>query len=328
MSKEDFKSTAWDKEICDQFSWRGLLCKKFNLVNLNFSCGGSSNQKQFRLAMEFFGSKQYQIVRNEFDRIIVVWGLTSTARNELWATSLHDHYNFFYGDDEDVFSRFMIENSYDHDAEVADLRNRMLYWNVFFKSQNIDNVWFDTFNSHNYNHDFFNCKKEKTFETQPISQRATWVDQTYYDDVKVSDWPSYENFCIGDFAGVKTDTMQAIKQIFGIKPRANVLPTYLKHHDELDRLDPVMNLLDHDRFPRDLMSWLMTQTGCDLSRNDQLYHHSNWSIDRQGMLKLTHAGLLNPYSYHPTKKGHTLLVDYFSQKLQKILDHGRESLHG
>ena len=316
MSEKDFKSEAWKREICDQFSWRGLLCDQFNFSNLNFSCGGSSNQKQFRLAVEFFGSDRYQAVIKQFDKIIVIWGITSTARNELWSCDHNDYYNFFYSKD-DVFSRFMVENSFNHDAEVANLRNLMLYWNVFFESQNIDNFWFDTFNSHNYEHDFFNNKNEKTFEITSFL-KATWVDQDHYTSVKGPDWPSYENFCLGNYDDVTTEIIEEIKQIFKISLQKNSLPTFLRHNDKIKVLDPIKNILYHEKFPRDLMSWLMTQTGLEISKDNQSYHQSNWLIDRKGMEKLVKIELLNPYSYHPTKKGHKILSNYFSEKLEKI----------
>ena len=294
MSKKVFVSNAWKQEICDRLSWRGLLCGRFDLSNLNFSCGGSSNQKQFRLAVEFFGSDQYQTLIKNFDKIVVIWGVTSTARNELWSLDHDDYYNFFYSED-NAFSRFMIENSYNHHAEVSNLRDLMLYWNVFFAGQDIENFWFDTFNSHDYEYYFSNTK---------------WVDQDHYENVRGPDWPSYENFCRRDFAHVRIDIIKEINEIFNISS--------LTHDNEIKVLTPIKNLLDHDKFPRDQMSWLMQQIGLEMSPNNQSYHHSNWSVDREGMIKLVKTGLLNPYSYHPTKKGHRILADYFSEKLQAI----------
>ena len=38
----------------DTNSFRKILCERHNFSNVNFSVGGSSNQKQFRLATEYF----------------------------------------------------------------------------------------------------------------------------------------------------------------------------------------------------------------------------------------------------------------------------------
>jgi hypothetical protein len=313
MSQKEWHSKAWDSDICDSLSWRGLLSKKFNFCNLNYAQGGSSNDKQFRSATEFFGSQKYLELREKFDKIIVIWGITSTARTELWSILHGRYYNFFLSEN-DNFSRFIAKYCYDHDAEVFRLRNLMLFWNVFFQGQQIKNYWFDTFNTHNYDHEFIGSF-DGLFNLNNKNK------QTSYQSIAGPDWPSYSDFCQGNLIGVPPKIVEEITKIFG-RPRLekkDIFQTVIERNDHTNLLDPITNLLDYDQWPRDLMSWLMSQFDIAVSENRQNYHYSTWHPDRDGMEKLINLGLLNPYSYHPTKKAHMLLCDFFTHKLQKEL---------
>ena len=283
MSESQLLARAWDKELCDALSWRGLLSQRFGWENLNFSVGGSSNQMQFRYAMEFFVSSQYQKLKQNFEKILVLWGITSTARNELWSIQDQSYRNFFLTKN-NVFARFLIKHCYDHDIEVQELHRRMLFWNMFFESQNITNFWFDTFNTHNYG-----CPYKH------------YITQDHYDRVSGVDWPSYHDFCNHNFSNTKREIEEEIRTMF-----------------QVYSLPSIVNLLDHDRCPRDLMSWLMSTTGIKVSRQNQSYHHSDWKIDKEGMDGLIDVGILNPISHHPTKAGHILICNYF---LDKLVDH-------
>lgn len=310
MTESQLKNQAWDDKICATLSWRGLLSRRFNWLNLNFSSGASSNQRQFRKAIEFFGSLRYQELRQDFEKIIVIWCITSTARTEHWSVDKNDYYNFFLNSDND-HARFIVKNCYDHDAAVAELRNHMLYWNVFFKSQGISNFWVDTFNTHNYDYDFQNRSKKKTYSLTAHGH----IDQQHYNNIAGKDWPSYIDFCQGNFTNTAPEIAEEIKRIFN--GSLYYLPNSTEFIGKDSALDPITNLLDYDRYPRDLMSWLMIKMGISVSKNKQSYHYSAWKVDRDGMRDLVNLGILNPFTYHPTKQGHSLLCDYFSTKLDK-----------
>lgn len=315
MSKNNFEEAAWNKEICDQFSWRGLLCQKYDMVNQNFSAGGSSNQRQFRWAMEFFGSEFYATVKRLFDKIIVLWGITSTARNELWCAEQNAFHNFFLTNGDDHFANFMIKHSYDHDAEVHVLRNLMLFWNRFFQAEKIKNFWFDTFNTHNYDYDFLS-RGQRSY----IGHPRDVLSQSHYEIVAGPDWPAWSDFLQGNFGSVPTNIMQEIYSIFGRYIGADVLVPSTIQWQEFDRqLEPIHNLIDHDRFPRDLMSWLMQQQGISTDTAQQEFHYSEWKIDRDSMQQLVDLGLLNPHSFHPTKTAHELFCEFFSDRLGTAL---------
>ena len=149
MTIENFNKLRWNDSINDRQSFRGLLSKKYNLVNINWAAGGSSNQRQFRLAKLFFSSDEFKELRQNFDRILVLWGITSTARNEMFSIEHNDLVNFFYSESSNL-AKSLVRYSYNHKNEVDQLSIEILHWNTFFKSLNINNLWFDTFNHHDY----------------------------------------------------------------------------------------------------------------------------------------------------------------------------------
>jgi hypothetical protein len=150
MDESTYKKIAWNDYIANRYTFRGLLSKKYDLINKNFASPGSSNQKQFRLAKLFFNTTKLDQLHKEFDQIFVMWGITSTARNELFLIEENTLTNFSYND-KSRLAKSLVKLSYDHNYEVSSLATEMLHWNTFFAGNNIKNIWFDTFNHHNYN---------------------------------------------------------------------------------------------------------------------------------------------------------------------------------
>ena len=164
ISSEEYKTVAkkLDKEYENKTSFRALLAKKHGYHNINFALMASSNQTQMRRAQEYFNTDDYK----KYDKVIVLWGITSTARGEAW---IKGEPNIRYSDKErrnmkGEFKSFMytykkrnlglageIRNfHYDHEAEVGRLETHMNHWNTYFKLLGIKNYWFDTFNHHDY----------------------------------------------------------------------------------------------------------------------------------------------------------------------------------
>lgn len=149
MTNDEYIEKAWQDTLCDAYSFRGIIAKQYNFINKNFSAPGSSNQMQFRLAKEFFISDEFKQLEKDYKDIVVLWGLTSTARNELYHIREQKLVTFFYNTDNPE-SRAMVDYFYDHDNEVKQLTTEMLFWNDYFTAKRIKNLWFDTFNHHNY----------------------------------------------------------------------------------------------------------------------------------------------------------------------------------
>ena len=149
MTIDEYTEVGWQEPVCDRLSFRGVLAQRHNFVKKNFSEPGSSNQRQFRLAKEYFVSDEFKQAEQEYDSVQVLWGITSTSRNELFLLSEKKLVTFFYTSDTPE-SRAMVKHFYDHDNEVKQLATEMLFWNDYFAGKNINNVWFDTFNHYNY----------------------------------------------------------------------------------------------------------------------------------------------------------------------------------
>lgn len=181
MSEKEYELICTNKELDDRYSFRGLLSSELNLENLNFSEGGSSNQKQFRLAREYFTSKDFDSTNK--NEIIVLWCITSTARNELWSNLTEDYNNFKYDVHPSKLSMILLKETYDHNQEVKTLTENMILWNRFFESYGIKNIWVDTFNTHKYIRPIPNLLENGDLMTQMSDgitsdsyHMSSWVD--------------------------------------------------------------------------------------------------------------------------------------------------------
>lgn len=172
---EDFYTDKirWSEELCYEHSWRKIVLDNLNIKGLNFSVGGSSNEKQFKFAKEFFISNEWESIRKQYDNIIVLWGLTTTERTYLWCNDTNNYEDIFLHDEKMKENKVMMrigkrntkkelvsfseqlaviinKLSYNYENEVDQLTTNVLFWNYFFKSIGVKNIWFDTFDSHPY----------------------------------------------------------------------------------------------------------------------------------------------------------------------------------
>jgi len=231
----DVNGIFWNNEICDNLSFRGILSKKYGIKNINLSKGGASNQQQFRLIKQFLSSSQYTQLVDAGTKIIVLHGITSTARNEVYLNRAGKMQNLMYNYHTEDFQDeidIMIKYFYDHDNEVERLTNEMNFMNQFYQAAGIDNLWFDTFNHHSYS---------------------------------------------------------------GI----------------------IDNLIETNPNRRDLLSTMAVNTG--LVDMDNGYHKSTWEVDSNRVQYLTDKGLLNPFTYHPTKQGHKMIANIIDLYLKEII---------
>ena len=74
------------EEFEDDTCWRNKLCNELNLTNINLSKGGSSNQSQFRRATKYFAENEI-----DWQNTVVLWGITSIYRDELWFNRLKSY---------------------------------------------------------------------------------------------------------------------------------------------------------------------------------------------------------------------------------------------
>lgn len=183
MDSIEYKKIAWDKDICDTYSFRGLLANKYKFDTLNFSHGGSSNQKQFRVIKKFLSSSEGQQRIKDHPYVVVLHGITSTARNEMYLAGKQSLVNFKYDDPEyKEWSQYILEYFYNHDNEVARLTEEMSFLNCFYKAAGIENIWFDTFNHHQYSESIDNLVGDSIMNRDMLSSIAKNVGLRYFDN--------------------------------------------------------------------------------------------------------------------------------------------------
>ncbi len=142
MSKEEYLKVRSSRcDLMDKHSFRGILSERLNLENINYASGGSSNQKQERLATQYFNT-------NSTEDTVVLWGITSIGRNEL--TINGERTNFHYCNKIDEYMQYYIDHFYDEKSELERLGNMMVHWNKFFEGHKIPNLWFQTFNTYRF----------------------------------------------------------------------------------------------------------------------------------------------------------------------------------
>ncbi len=234
MSESEFKKQAWS-EFSEREAFRTKLCNKYDLKNINYAKGASSNARNFRIASELFADKTKREELQD-NNTIVLWGITSTARHEWYSVENEDYLNFKLdtrGDKSelhDLCSEFYGRNIYDHDREVEQLTNQMILWNNLFKHYDIKNVWYDTFNIHDY-------PKE------------------------------------------------------------------------------INNLIR----PDDLLSGMLKQDGIKYNTDEKFYHFSTWRLDDQRISVARDAQLVDPFTLHPTRRGHDILTRLLSPYIEDCL---------
>jgi hypothetical protein len=213
MSDAELRKIWTNRDLADKYSFRGILTKKYDFTNINFSLPGSSNQKQFRIAKAFFNSNQFKNIQSKFDQIVVLWGITSTARNEMFIVKEQILKNFFYNSSTllDPFIKSMVKFSYDHAHEVFSLATDMAHWNMFFNNLGIKNLWFDTFNHHDYT----------------TSSPGILEFSQQYNVMAGPDWPSWNQYLTKQFHIKTSPQIEAFRKVFGIKKSITTPVEYL-----------------------------------------------------------------------------------------------------
>jgi hypothetical protein len=193
MTLSQFKQVAFDHTFGEEHSFRILLSKKYELENIDFSQGGSSNQLQFMRVKQFFTSDEFKNLVNENAKIIVLHGITSTARTCLFDNETQTMRSIAFNDitKNEPFIKNYVMNFYNHDYEVARLTEEMQFINQWYKAMDIKNLWFDTFNSHAYTSSIDNLiGQESNVDKQDMMSRmATLAGITDMDnDYHLSGW--------------------------------------------------------------------------------------------------------------------------------------------
>ena len=150
MTEDDFFSTM-SHELDEKYAFRTILSERHGYHNINFARGGDSNAAQTRLAEEYFNTDDYK----KYDEVLVLWGITSTARGEFWSLKHKKYSSVSYSvrHAEKKIGDYIREKHYDHNIELKRLSTRIQHWDNYFKFIGVKNYWFDTFNHHDYEYD-------------------------------------------------------------------------------------------------------------------------------------------------------------------------------
>lgn len=160
MTLKEYEKIQHDENICWENGWRKPVVEHFGFDHINIAESGSSNDRQFRLAKQFFVSKKFTELYQSNKRIIVVWGTTSLNRYDMWLKENNRYEKLFlqnidkdiirFGGAQEQLTFAIHKTSYYEPARVKQLELEILFWNQYFKLLKIKNFWFDTFNSYRY----------------------------------------------------------------------------------------------------------------------------------------------------------------------------------
>ena len=278
MLENEYYNT-WDKP---EGTFREIIGKEINADTLNFSIGGTSNQKQFRFAKHFFASDDFNDIKQKYDEIIVLWGITSTARTEIYEQRTQDLKNIILPNIKFSWQKVVNKDNglikqwmrffYNHDHEVHALAKEMHFFNSYFTAIGIKNYWFDTFNHHNYENAH----------------------------------PAVRNFNTDEYT-VEKHRRQ--------KDHDHPITTNIKEAS-VNKNKKINNMLFYDHNPRDLCSILCKDTGFQTLDNE--YHTSTYKEDSNRIKFLAENKIVNPYSYHPTKYGHQLIAEMILNEINTL----------
>lgn len=232
MSSEDHKDIAWDPDICNRWSYRGILCDTLGLDNLNFSGGRQSNQSQFFHAKQYFGSDKFLIDQQKYKQIFVLHATTSTARNFFFdiETNMIRHVKY---NDGCKFSEFMLKHSYDHEFEVNQLETEMCMWNTFYKAVDVKNIWVDTFNHHKYSANIDNLLASTSQHRDLLSQLCIINNKSF---------PSNNNSYHKSNWVIDDDRVAALVDCDILNP-ISCHPTKQGHQQIANIIQPILELL-------------------------------------------------------------------------------------
>jgi len=180
MTNLEYDKIYLDLDLCWENGWRKYVVDHFDFDHINFGVGGSSNDKQFRLARQFFISKKFKQLYQQDRKIYVLWGTTSLNRYDFWVKDKHKYEHIFltesdgtkvapeqwgiHAEARDYIGDCLNKYSYWEPARVKELELQFLHWNQYFKLLGIKNFWYDTFASFNYSgnlSNFFDMKKRR-----------------------------------------------------------------------------------------------------------------------------------------------------------------------
>ena len=267
-----------EKELADIKSYRGLISKFFNVDQVNFSEGGSSNDRQFRLASEYFiGPKRKNLFNKEFK-----YKKYEELRDTSWPST-------------EVFKKEQHLPDWIIDEINLHLQNDD--FEEFRKNEQYI-LWFITSTARK---EFYNATSRQ-FQNEMFTNAKSAIIKNYIID-------HYDhNYELERMA----QQMILWNAYFKSQKIKNLWVDTFNHHDYPIIID---NLLTFDSGLNDLMSNMCVNKGFTPSTVET--HLSSWDADEDRSKYLMSQELLTQQTLHPTISGHKLIADILIPKIQQ-----------
>ena len=159
-----------DPDFLMNSSYAGRVRQHLGLTGMiNLAIPGGSNQLQGRLLVDTIEQNW-----EHFDRVFVLWGITSHLRWELWSNAVYQPTKFTIGGpmprQKDAERRWYLEHHYNESFELDRLSQQVILLHSYLKHNQIDHLFFPAFtpyNQHNLSiksvphENFFNADQEQ-----------------------------------------------------------------------------------------------------------------------------------------------------------------------
>ena len=161
MSLKEYDKIRYSSDYAWDFGWRRYVVEHFDVDHVNLGESGSSNQKQFHYAKNYFLSSKFAKDYKNHEHIIVLWGLTTLRRNFMYFKDSKMYENIFlkeenvfqtkWNTNRDKMTKALYRFCYDDDVALREVQSDILHWNQYFRLYpKIKNFWFDIFGSKKY----------------------------------------------------------------------------------------------------------------------------------------------------------------------------------
>lgn len=152
-----------DHEFIRNQSYVGRVAKFLNIGQiLMLATPGSNNDTQSRLLIEFL-----QKNRQKFNRVFVLWGLTSHLRWELFSNNINAPSMFMLGSKvpagKEKERQWHLVHHWNENFELLKLGQKIVLTSSYLKSLNVEHLFFPVFESFNCNNMDLNHVEDRHF---------------------------------------------------------------------------------------------------------------------------------------------------------------------
>tara|TARA_B100002019_G_scaffold221706_1_gene194573 strand:- start:4871 stop:5704 length:834 start_codon:yes stop_codon:yes gene_type:complete len=222
-----------------KYAFRTILAQKYGLQNVNIACAGASNSNQSR------SLKKY-LHKNTLDDTIVMWGVTSIYRMELFFNHIdrywcfqptQENYKNVYGPNWCGPKEFFRQHFKERDAKRT-LADDVYVWQQYFDALGVPQIWFDTLNVNHYIGGLY-----KEFNKLPYDCNQDLLSQLAY---KTGWNPKDDKYHFSDWEA-DCDRIEHLKREKVVNPHS-FHPTRQGHQQIAEILDPILkDCLDNNR---------------------------------------------------------------------------------